>query len=176
MQAAESTTALATVKGKPALVGDGRSGKYLIIQLGKEEFGTSVLRVREIMKVQEITAVPQTPDFVKGVINLRGRVIPVIDLRMKFGLPELDYTERTCIVVVSADTGSGDLPVGIVVDGVVEVLTLVPSDIENTPDFGHGPVTPYISGMAKIKGKVKILLDMDQVLSRQELQGLAGGF
>ncbi len=151
---------------------DPRAGKYLIFQLGSEEFGTGVLKIREIMKLQEITAVPQTPSFVKGVINLRGRVIPVIDLRMKFGLPSQDYTEHTCIVVVRTETSDGELPMGIVVDGVVEVLTLAAADIEDTPDFGQGATTPYLLGMAKIKGKVKILLDMDQVLSRQEFQGL----
>ena len=151
---------------------DPRSGKYLIFQLGREEFGAGVLKVREIMKLQEITAVPQTPAFVKGVINLRGRVIPVIDLRMKFGLPEQDYTEHTCIVVVRAESTGGEVPMGVVVDDVVEVLTLTGTDIEDTPDFGDGAATPYLLGMAKIKGRVKILLDMDQVLSRQELRGL----
>jgi purine-binding chemotaxis protein CheW len=151
---------------------DLRAGKYLIFQLGREEFGAGVLKVREIMKLQEITAVPQTPAFVKGVINLRGRVIPVIDLRMKFGLPQQDYTEHTCIVVVRAQTSEGELPMGVVVDDVVEVLTLAATEIEDTPDFGHGTATPYLLGMAKIRGKVKILLDMDQVLSRHELQGL----
>ncbi len=151
---------------------DPRVGKYLIFQLGCEEFGTSVLTVREIMRLQEITAVPQTPAFVKGVINLRGRVIPVIDLRMKFGLSDQGYTDHTCIIVVRTQSSEGELPMGIVVDGVVEVLTLTSSDIEDTPDFGQGTETTYLLGMAKIKGKVKILLDMDQVLSRHELQGL----
>jgi purine-binding chemotaxis protein CheW len=155
--------------GVPA---DQRVGKYLIFQLGKEEFGTSVLKVREIMKLQDITAVPQTPSFVKGVINLRGKVIPVIDLRAKFGMPHQDYTERTCIVVVRTQSADGDLAVGIVVDGVVEVLTLVDADIEDTPDFGQGAVSPCLLGMAKIKGKVKILLDMDEVINRKELQGM----
>ncbi len=91
---------------------------------------------------------------------------------MKFGLPQQDYTERTCIVVVRTVSSHGELPMGIVVDAVVEVLTLVATDIENTPDFGQGTDTPYLLGMAKTKGKVKILLDMDQVLSGQELQGL----
>jgi purine-binding chemotaxis protein CheW len=151
---------------------DSRAGKYLTFQLGNEEFGTGVLKVREIMKLQEITAVPQTPPFVKGVINLRGRVIPVIDLRMKFSLPPQEYTEHTCIVVVRALSPAGEVPMGIIVDGVVEVLTLTPADIEDTPDFGHGAATPYLLGMAKAKGRVRILLDMDQVLSGPELQGL----
>lgn len=151
---------------------DPRAGKYLIFQLGAEEFGTNVLKVREIMKIQDITTVPQTPEFVKGVINLRGQVIPVMDLRTKFGMPEQEQTDRTCIVVVRTKLAESELPVGIVVDGVVEVLTLTPADIEDTPDFGHGVATPYLLGMAKIKGRVKILLDMDQALCQQELQSL----
>jgi purine-binding chemotaxis protein CheW len=151
---------------------DPRAGKYLIFQLGKEEFGAGVLKIREIMKMQEITSVPQTPAFVRGVINLRGRVIPVIDLRTKFGLSQQENTDRTCIVVVRTQSSEGELPMGIVVDGVVEVLTLVDGDIEDTPDFGEGTSTPYLLGMAKAKGKVRILLDMDEVLSRQELQSL----
>lgn len=169
---ASAVPAIGTNNRAAAVLTDPRTGKYLIFQLGNEEFGTSVLKVREIMKVQEITGVPQTPPFVKGVINLRGRVIPVVDLRMKFGLPKQDYTERTCIVVVRTASSAGELPMGIVVDAVAEVLTLTAADIEDTPDFGHGTDTPYLLGMAKIKGKVKILLDMDQVLSGQELQGL----
>ncbi|HVP46072.1 MAG TPA: chemotaxis protein CheW [Bryobacteraceae bacterium] len=151
---------------------DERAGKYLVFQLGKEEFGIRVLKVREIMGIQDITAVPQTPGYVKGVINLRGKVIPVVDLRLKFGLPEIEYTQRTCIIVVQVEADSHNMLMGIVVDGVAEVLNLVPGDIEDTPDFGRGVVTPYLLGMAKIKGNVKILLDIDQVLTSQELHGL----
>jgi purine-binding chemotaxis protein CheW len=151
---------------------DQRAGKYLIFQLGAEEFGADVLKVREIIKIQEITAVPQTPEFVKGVINLRGKVIPVIDLRMKFGLPQQEYGDRTCVIVVRARAAGAEIPVGVVVDGVVEVLMISADDIEDTPDFGTGAVTPYLLGMARVKGRVRILLDMDQVLSRQELHGM----
>ena len=151
-----------------------RQGKYLIFQLGKEDFGTEVLKVREIMGLQDITTVPQTPDYVKGVINLRGKVIPVVDLRLKFGLASEQYTPRTCIVVVRTVQGGTEMMIGIIVDGVVEVLTLTEGDIEDTPDFGPGVETPYLSGMAKIKDKVKILLDIDQVLSSNELNGLSG--
>jgi purine-binding chemotaxis protein CheW len=154
------------------LDGSSRAGKYLIFHLGAEEFGTEVLKVREIMGIQDITDVPQTPPYVKGVINLRGKVIPVVDLRIKFGLAPEEYTPRTCIIVVRTQQDGEDLMIGIIVDGVAEVLTLVDSDIEDTPDFGPGVVTPYLLGMAKIKGKVKILLDIDQVLSRNELNGL----
>ncbi len=151
---------------------DQRPGKYLTFELGKEEFGIQVLKVREIMGIQDITAVPQTPPYVKGVINLRGKVIPVVDLRLKFGLPELEYTQRTCIIVVQVSADAGSMLMGIVVDGVSEVLNVTVSDIEDTPDFGDGVSTPYILGMAKVKGKVKILLEIDQVMTTQELQGL----
>jgi purine-binding chemotaxis protein CheW len=151
---------------------DHRAGKYLVFQLGREEFGIRVLKVREIMGIQDITAVPQTPAHVKGVINLRGKVIPVVDLRLKFGLPEIEYTQRTCIIVVQVQRDASSMLMGIVVDGVAEVLNLAAGDIENTPDFGQGVTTPYLLGMAKIKGKVKILLEIDQVLSSQELHGL----
>ncbi len=150
----------------------GRAGKYLIFHLGAEEFGTEVLKVREIMGIQDITTVPQVPAYVKGVINLRGKVIPVVDLRLKFSLPPEEYTARTCIIVVRTHQGDEDLMIGIVVDGVAEVLNIAAADIEDTPDFGPGVVTPYLKGMAKIKGKVKILLDIDQVLSANELNGL----
>jgi purine-binding chemotaxis protein CheW len=143
---------------------DARAGKYLTFQLGKEEFAVQVLHVREIMGVQEITAVPQMPHYVKGVLNLRGKVIPVIDLRLKFGLPEIEYTQRTCIIVVQVEGQAGRVSTGIIVDGVSEVLTLQTADIEDTPDFGMGAATPYLLGLAKIKGKVKILLDINKVV------------
>jgi len=152
---------------------DPRAGKYLTFLIGKEEFGVGVLKVREIMGVQEVTAVPQTPAWMKGVINLRGKIIPVVDLRLKFGLDTIDYTERTCIIVVQVSSAGAVLPMGIVVDEVCEVLTMSAGDIEDTPDFGSHVATDYILGMAKIKGKVKILLDIDRVLTTQEIHGLA---
>jgi purine-binding chemotaxis protein CheW len=151
---------------------EDRGGKYLVFELGREEFGIRVLKVREIMGIQEITAVPQTPGHVKGVINLRGKVIPVVDLRLKFGLPEQEYTQRTCIIVVQAQGEAGTLLMGIVVDGVAEVLNLSAADIEDTPDFGDGTATPYLLGLAKVKGKVKILLEIDRVLASQDLHAL----
>ena len=156
----------------PTAKTEERAGKYLVFHLGREEFGIRVLKVREIMGIQDITAVPQTPAYVKGVINLRGKVIPVVDLRLKFGLPEIEYTQRTCIIVVQVEADAHGMLMGIVVDGVAEVLNLAPADIEDTPDFGQGVETTYLLGMAKIKGKVKILLDIDQVLTSQELQGI----
>jgi purine-binding chemotaxis protein CheW len=150
---------------------DERAGKYLTFRLGPEEFGVRVDKVREIMGVQEITAVPQTPDYLKGVINLRGKVIPVVDLRLKFGLEAIEYTQRTCIVVVQVRGEISIIQVGLVVDAVSEVLNLAGSDIEDTPDFGGQLATPFILGMAKAKGRVKILLDIDRVVSTQEIAG-----
>ena len=115
---------------------DARAGKYLTFQLVNEEFGIRVVKVREIMGLQEITAVPQTPIHVKGVINLRGKVVPVIDLRLKFGLASAEYTQRTCIIVAQLQGDSGPILMGVVVDGVSEVLNLASSEIEDVPDFG----------------------------------------
>ena len=171
----ESTGVLEVLGRQPAAAlrkGDDRGGKYLVFHLGREEFGIRVLKVREIMGIQDITAVPQTPAYIKGVINLRGKVIPVVDLRLKFGMPEEDYNPRTCIIVVQMRGEAGPMLMGIVVDGVAEVLNLASADIEDTPDFGDGTATPYLLGMAKVKGKVKILLEIDQVLASQDLHAL----
>jgi len=151
---------------------DTRAGKYLTFAMGKEEFGVAVLKVREIMGILDITAVPQTPVYLKGVINLRGKVIPVVDLRLKFSLPSIDYTQRTCIIVVQVPGASGSLLMGIIVDEVSEVLTLAASDIEDTPDFGANVETKYILGLAKVKNKVKILLDINEVLTAREIECL----
>ena len=165
-------TMLATNELNAAAAVDARAGKYLTFQLAQEEFGIRVLKVREIMGLQEITAVPQTPGHVKGVINLRGKVVPLIDLRLKFGMPAAEYTTRTCIIVTQVQGESGLVLMGIVVDGVSEVLNLTGPEIEDTPDFGEAVAGQYLLGMAKVKGKVKILLDIDKVLSSQELHGL----
>lgn len=149
-----------------------RAGKYLIFRLGAEEFGAAVLKVREIIGMQDITAVPQTPEHVKGVINLRGKVIPVIDLRLKFGMASEPYTERTCIIVVRSRMQAAELLIGVIVDSVSEVLNLPAQDIEDTPDFGGNTQSDYLIGMAKVKGEVKILLEMDRVLSSHELTAL----
>ena len=116
-----------------------------------------------------ITSVPQTPEYVKGVINLRGKVIPVIDLRLRFGMPAADYTDRTCIIVVEIVSAAGQVVLGVVVDSVSEVLNIKSNDIENTPVFGTNLNTDYILGMAKVEGGVKILLDIDRVLTSEEI-------
>jgi purine-binding chemotaxis protein CheW len=149
-----------------------REGKYLSFFLDREEYGIGILKVKEIIGMMPITPVPQTPGYVKGVVNLRGRVIPVMDLRSRFGMETADYTERTCIIVVEVQTGSGQIQTGIVVDSVSEVLNIKGSEIEDTPAFGSKLNTDYILGMAKLGGSVKILLDIDKVLSDDEICSL----
>lgn len=141
------------------------TGKYLIFELAGEEFGIEVLKVREIIGLQDITFVPHTPLCVKGVINLRGKVIPVIDLRLKFGIPEAPYTDRTCIIVTGIQHGNNTVLTGVVVDSVSEVLNIATSDIEASPDFGDKAEVGYLLGIAKVKGRVKILLAINEVLA-----------
>ena len=150
-----------------------KEGKYLTFTLAEEEYGIGILKIKEIIGMLPITSVPQTPEFVKGVINLRGKVIPVMDLRLRFGMPTMDYSERTCIIVVEIDGQAGTILVGIVVDAVSEVLNIKGDDIEKTPTFGAELNTDYILGMAKMEGGVKILLDIDQVLGSDELSLLS---
>lgn len=146
-----------------------REGKYLTLSLDSEEYGIGILKIKEIIGMMAITTVPRTPEFVKGVINLRGKVIPVVDLRLRFGMDTLDYTDRTCIIVVEIEGSAGTVQIGIVVDAVSEVLTIAGENIEDTPSFGTKLNTDYILGMAKMKGSVKILLDIDKVLSAEEV-------
>ena len=150
-----------------------KEGKYLTFTLAEEEYGIGILKIKEIIGMLPITSVPQTPDFVKGVINLRGKVIPVMDLRLRFGMSSIDYSERTCIIVVEIDGNSGTILIGIVVDAVSEVLNIKGDDIEKTPTFGAKLNTDYILGMAKMEGGVKILLDIDRVLGSDELSLLS---
>ena len=149
-----------------------REGKYLTLTLAEEEYGIGILKIKEIIGLLPITTVPQTPDFVKGVINLRGKVIPVVDLRLRFGIKAADYTERTCIIVVEITGRSGTVLIGIVVDSVSEVLNIKNDNIEDTPTFGTTLDTNYILGMAKMEGGVKILLDIDRVLNSEEVAAL----
>jgi purine-binding chemotaxis protein CheW len=147
-----------------------REGKYLTFTLADEEYGIGILKIREIIGMLPITSVPQTPAFVKGVINLRGKVIPVLDLRLRFAMEEIEYTERTCIIVVEIEGQAGTIQHGIVVDAVSEVLNIQGEEIEDTPTFGTRLDTEFILGMAKMDGSVKILLDIDGVLSGDEVE------
>jgi purine-binding chemotaxis protein CheW len=148
-----------------------RAGKYLTFALAKEEYGLEILKVREIMGMMDITAVPNTPAYVKGVINLRGKVIPVIDLRLKFGLEEREMTNETCIIVVEVDSAL----MGLIVDKVLEVSDIDGSDIEDPPAFGINIDTDFILGMGKAKSRVIILLNINKVLTGKEINeiGLA---
>jgi len=149
-----------------------KTGKYLTFTLDEEEYGIGILKVKEIIGMMDITSVPRTPQFIKGVINLRGKVIPIIDLRLKFEMGEIPYTDRTCIIVVEVDSEKGTILIGIVVDAVSEVLNIQEGEIEETPEFGTQLNTDYILGMAKTEGGVKILLNIDRVLSIEEITGL----
>jgi purine-binding chemotaxis protein CheW len=149
-----------------------KEGKYLTFSLSDEEYGIGILKIKEIIGMMPITSVPRTPTYVRGVINLRGKVIPVIDLRIRFCMEEKEYNDRTCIVVVEIESHGIEMVIGIVVDSVSEVLNIKSEEIEETPEFGTTLNTEYILGMATMEGEVKILLDIDEVLSSEELTHL----
>lgn len=151
----------------PATTTD-KGGKYLTFVLGEEEYGLEILKVREIIGVMDITVVPRTPEFIRGVINLRGKIIPVVDLRAKFNMEVIDITEETCIIVVDVVLNGETAEMGILVDKVSEVLDIASADIEDPPSFGSSFDTQFIMGMAKAKDSVKILLNVDAVLNAQE--------
>ena len=146
-----------------------QENKFLQFELDGEYYGVDILKVREINGMMDITAVPQTPIFMKGLINLRGKVVPVIDLRLKFGLPESQYDERTSIIVIEFKSIHGQVQMGIVVDTVSEVINIQAENIEPAPNFGVRLRSEYIKGMAKTKGRVIIILDIDLILTDEEL-------
>jgi len=151
-----------------------KGGKYLTFTLHDESYGIEVLKVREIIRQTNITAVPQMPAYVRGVINLRGKIIPVMDLRLRFGFADAASTEHTCIIVVQVKLPDGKATqMGLVVDGVEEVANIAAADIEETPNFGGQISTDYIVGMAKIKGAVKTLLDIDGVVGAEALKTIS---
>lgn len=152
---------------------DHREGTFLAFSLAGEEYGTGILKIKEISGMLPITSIPRTPPAVKGVINFRGRVIPVLDMRLQFGIEAADYTERTCIVVVGMVTDTAMLPTGIVVDEVSEAVNTKPEDMSDPPIFGASVATDYILGMARLGGRVKILLDIDRVLDAEEVAQLS---
>ncbi|ODS31258.1 MAG: purine binding chemotaxis protein [Candidatus Scalindua rubra] len=140
--------------------------KFLTFSLGNEEYGVEILKVKEIIGLMDITTVPQSPDYMKGVINLRGKVIPIIDLRLKFSMAEAERTQETCIIVVEVNNSL----IGIIVDSVSEVLDIMSEEIEETPSFGHGIDTNFIKGLGKTKGKIIILLDIEKVLTSEDIE------
>jgi purine-binding chemotaxis protein CheW len=151
-----------------------KEGKYLTFALAQEEYGLEILKVREIIGYIAVTAVPQTPHYVKGVINLRGQVIPVIDLRSKFGMETAEVTDETCIIVVEINQDSRKFSTGIMVDCVQEVLDIPGDSIEEAPQFDTSVNTNFILGMGKVGESIKILLDIDRVLDSDGLGSLAG--
>jgi len=151
-----------------------RAGKYLTFRLAAEEYGLEILKVREIIGLMNITQVPRTPAHIRGVINLRGKVIPVLDLRNKFGMGITEDTEETCIIVVEVNLKGESVMMGIVVDAVSEVLDIQEEEIEDAPAFGTNVDTKFILGIGKVKNEVKILLDIDEVLTAQDITMLQG--
>ena len=158
----QGNAALATMEEK--------AGKYLTFRLADEEYGLEILKVQEIIGIMAITSVPRTPDFVRGVINLRGKVIPVIDLRLKFAMEAQEDTERTCVIVVQVIRGNSHVTMGIIVDEVSEVLDIGGGQIEPSPEFGASVDTDFILGVGKVDQKVVMLLDADKVLSGKEMK------
>jgi purine-binding chemotaxis protein CheW len=142
-----------------------RTGKHLTFLLDDEVYGIEILKIREIIGIMDITPVPQAPPYLKGVVNLRGKIIPVVDLRLRFGFPERPHDERTCIIVVELASKEGRVSVGIIVDSVSEVAHISEADVEETPELGDGFDAEYILGMAKLRGRVVILIDIGKVLS-----------
>ena len=158
-------SSVSTADTVPALSARSQAltNKYLTFALAEEEYGLPVLKVREIIKMMDITEVPQMPPHVKGVINLRGKVIPVVDLRLTFGFASREYDERTCIIVAEVELQEGRVLMGMVVDAVSEVVSISNDEIEDTPSFGGRINTEYMRGLAKVRGRVKILLELDKV-------------
>lgn len=146
-----------------------REGKFLTFQLGGEHYGIEILKVQEIIGMMPVTDVPRTPDFVRGVINLRGKVIPVTDLRLKFGMQSMEYTNRTCIIVVQVSRGGREATMGLIVDEVSEVVDIEKNQLEPPPDFGHSVDVDFIFGMGKVGSRVVMLLEVDRVLSNVEM-------
>ena len=151
---------------------DHLSGKYLTFELGSEIYGIEILKVQEIIGIMSITNVPKTPGFVRGVINLRGKVIPVVELRKKFKMDTVEDTERTCIIVVQVQGSDDSITMGILVDEVSEVVDISGEQIEPAPTFGSSVNTAFILAMGKIAERVVILLDADKVLTINEIQSI----
>ncbi len=158
---------------KKSDVGERLAGKYLTFKLAEEEYGLEILKVQEIIRMQTVTRVPRTPEYVRGVLNLRGKVIPVIDLRSKFGMETQEDTDKTCIIVVQVAEGDQRIVMGVIIDEVREVLDIGADCIEDTPSFGASINTEFIIGIGKVGDNVKMLLDIDKVLTASEIAAIA---
>jgi purine-binding chemotaxis protein CheW len=159
-----------TLEGTASETGQRLAGKYLTFKLGDEEYGIQILKVQEIIRMQKVTKVPRAPVFVRGVINLRGKVIPVIDLRRKFSMEPIEDTEKSCIIVVRFSADTNEVVMGTIIDEVREVLDIDAERIEETPEFGANVDTAFILGIGKVGDTVKMLLDINKVLSAQEIE------
>lgn len=148
------------------------AGKYMVFMLAGEEYGIDILKVQEIIGIIDVTRVPKMPNYIKGVINLRGKIIPVINLRMKFGIEEVEYTDKTCIIVVQVVRGEKSVTMGVVVDEVEEVVDISSEQIEATPDFGSQIDMNFVMGIGKVGKKVKLLLDIDRVMSSDDISAI----
>lgn len=155
--------------GAIASSAESEEGQYLTFSLGKEMFAIGILNIKEILEYGSLTTVPMMPEFIRGVINLRGAVVPVVDLAARFGGRPSDITKRTCIVIIEVASGEERQDIGVVVDAVSEVLEIPATEIEPPPAFGAKIRADFIAGMGKVDGKFVILLDVDQVLSTEEL-------
>lgn len=164
--------ALGAATGRASASLHAQAGKYLTFRLAAEEYGLEILKVREIIGLMDITSVPQTPHYIRGIVNLRGKIIPVMELRLKFSMEEVEDTEQTCIIVVDVENDNDSLLAGIVVDSVSEVLEIEADQLEEAPEFGGGIDTDFILGIGKIKDSVKLLLNIDEILEMQELSNI----
>jgi purine-binding chemotaxis protein CheW len=145
---------------------DSQNGKFLTYNLGNENYGISIKYVTEIIGIQNITSLPDLPNYVKGVINLRGKVIPVVDVRLRFNFEERDYDERTCTIVININ----DINVGVIVDAVKEVINISESQIDPPPKVQKGSESRFVKGLGKVNNSVIIILDVDKFLFEEELE------
>ena len=174
MSSLQTTESDGTAVDGQTTVGQRLAGKYMTFKLAAEEYGVEILKVRDVIGLMDITRVPRTREFIRGVINLRGKVIPVVDLRLKFGMEETELGEQTVIIVVQFSCGERELTMGILVDEVQEVLDITADRIEPPPDFGSGSVdTDFILGVGKSEKRVIFLLDNGKVLNADETQHLS---
>lgn len=170
----KKTTELATLGQRGLLKRDATAEglQYLTFSLAGEEYGIDILKVQEIRGWAPVTKVPNAPSFVRGVMNLRGAIVPVIDLRLRFGLETVEYTKTTVVIVATVQSASGSRIIGTVVDGVSDVLNLNPADIQPAPDFGTAVHTDFISGLVTVDAGMVMLLDVDRLLSVEEMFAL----
>jgi purine-binding chemotaxis protein CheW len=149
-----------------------REGKYLTFVLGKEEYGLEILKVREVIAYTDITLIPKTPSYIKGVVNLRGQVIPVVELRVRFGMEPTEVNDQTAILIVKTTQKGRETDIGLIVDRMEKVLEIGYADIEDVPPFGVGVDVTYVLGLGKVNESVMMLLDIDKILSGDELDSI----